>query len=175
MPSWACPAVSPRSAGLACPVSLYGAKTIPPMRAERGQEPTICRRRHATGLGPNYRHSRRRKRRRDPPPVAQARALFKRPRCLQRLSDWAFPTPNHASSATDTDDDNDGSISAFYMAHESCDDEDYAFPIDQTRKEQCPEWIDDTDDSDISRHSCPPVTVPPWNAWERESPTVIKC
>ena len=43
MPSWACPAVSPRSAGLACPVSLYGVKAIPPTRAERGQEPMIRR------------------------------------------------------------------------------------------------------------------------------------
>jgi len=90
------------------------------------------------------------------------------------LSDWAFPNPNHASSTTDADDDNDGSISAFNMAHESCDDEDDTFPIDQTREEQCPEWIDDTDDSAFSRHSCPPVTVPPWDAWKRESPTVIK-
>jgi len=44
-------------------------------------------------------------------------------------------TLNHASSATDTDDDNDGSISAFDMAHESRDDEDNLSPIDQTREE----------------------------------------
>ena len=109
-------------------------------------------------------------------PVAQTRALFKRPRRLRRLGDWAFPTPNHASSATDTDDDNDGSISAFDMAHKSRDDEDNASPIDQTREEQCPEWIDDTDDSSaISRHSCSlPTAVPPRNARERESHAVIK-
>ncbi len=126
MPSWACPAISPRSAGLVCPVSLYGAKAIPPTRAEHGQELTIRRRRHAAGLGQNNRHSRRRIQRRNPPPAARARALFKRPRHLQRLSDWAFPTPNHALSATDADDDNDGRISAFDMAHKSRDDEDNA-------------------------------------------------
>ena len=176
MPSWACPAVSLHSAGLACPVSLYGAKTIPPTRAERGQEPTICRRCHATGSGPDHRRTQHRQRHQDPPPpVAQARALFKRPQRLQRLSDWAFPSPNHALLATDADDDNeDGSISAFDMAHESCDDNNSAFPIDQTREEQCTEWIDDTDDSAISWHSRPPITVPPREARERKSPAVIK-
>jgi hypothetical protein len=175
IPSWACPAVSPCSAGLACPVSLYGAKAIPPTREERGQEPTIRQRRHAAGSGPNYRRSRRCIRRQNPPPVAQTRALFKRPRRLRRLSDWAFPNPNHASPATDADDDNDGSISVFDMSHESRDDDDTASPIDQTREEQCPEWIDDTDDSSaISRHSCSLPTVPPRNAREKESHAVKK-
>ena len=108
MPSWACPAVSPHSAGVACPVSLYGEKARnPPTRAERGQELPIRRRSHATGSGPNYRRSRRRTRRRNPQPVAQTRAIFKRPRRLRRLGDWAFPTPNHATSATVADDDNE--------------------------------------------------------------------
>jgi hypothetical protein len=50
-----------------------------------------------------------------------------------------------------------------------------ASPIDQMREEQCPEWIDDTDDSSaISRHSCSHPTVPPRNARERESHAVIK-
>ena len=159
--SWACPAVSPRSAGFACPVSLYGTKArIPPTRAERGQEPMIRRRSHAAGSGPNYQRSRRRIRRRNPHPVAQTRALFKRPRCLQRLGNWAFPTSNHALSTTDTDDNNDGSISVSDMAHESCDDEDNASPIDQTSEEQCLEWIDDADDSSaISRHSCSELQI----------------
>jgi len=150
--SWACPAVSPHSAGFACPVSLYGAKAFPPTRAERGQEPTVRRRSHAAGSGPNYRRSRRCIRRRNTQPVARTRALFKRPRRLRRLSDWTFPTPNHVSTATDADDDDDGSISASDMAHESHDDEDNASQINQTR-EECPEWIDDTDE-----HSCSPQT-----------------
>jgi len=56
------------------------------------------------------------------------------------------------STATDADDDDDGSISASDMAHESHDDEDNASQINQTR-EECPEWIDDTDE-----HSCSPQT-----------------
>ena len=84
MPSWACPAVSPRSAGFACPVSLYGAKAVPPTREEHGQEPTARRRSHAagSGSGSNYQRSRRRIRRRNPQSVAQTQALFKRPRRL---------------------------------------------------------------------------------------------
>ena len=86
--SWACPAVSPRSAGFVCPVSLYGVKArTPPTRAERGQELPIRRRSHAAGSGPNYRRSRRRTRRRYPQPAAQTRAIFKRPRRLRRLGD----------------------------------------------------------------------------------------
>ena len=82
MPSWTCPAVSLRSAGLACPVSLYGAKGIPPTRAERGQEPTIRQQRHVTGSGPNYQRLQQCIQCRNPPP-AQAQALFKQPRLLQ--------------------------------------------------------------------------------------------
>jgi len=70
--------------------------------------------------------------------------------------------------ATDADDDDDGSISASDMAHESCDDEDNACQLNQTR-EECPEWIDDTDE-----HSCSPQTVPPVNARKRKSHAVIK-
>jgi hypothetical protein len=40
--SWSCPVVSPHSAGLECPVFLYGAKTVPPTRAEHQQEPASC-------------------------------------------------------------------------------------------------------------------------------------
>ena len=167
--SWACPAVSPRSAGFACPMSLYGAKAFLPTRAERGQEPTVRRQSHAAGSGPNYRRSRRCTIRRwNPQPVARTRALFKRPRRLRRLSEWAFPTPNHVSTATDADDDDDGIISMPDMAHEPRDDEDNASQINQTR-EECPEWIDDTDE-----HLYSPKTVPPRNARKRKSHAVIK-
>ena len=51
--SWICPAISPRSKGLACPVALYGEKTVPPKRSERRITP---RRRHrrAPNSGPNH-------------------------------------------------------------------------------------------------------------------------
>ena len=61
------------------------------------------------------------------------------------------------------------------MAHESRDDDDNTSPTDQTREEQCPEWIDNTDDSSaISRHSCSPATIPLRNGREKKSHTVIK-
>ena len=107
MHSWACPAVSPRGAGLACPVSLYGTKATPPTRAERGQVLLARRQRHAAGSGSNYRRSQQRIRRRTPQPVIQTRALFKRTRRLQRLGDWAFLSPTHASTATDAVSDDD--------------------------------------------------------------------
>ena len=77
-PSWYCPVVSPHSAGLVCPVFLYGAKTVPRIRAERQQKSVSRRRRHIVGSGPNYRRSRRRLSRRNPPGVHPARAIFKR-------------------------------------------------------------------------------------------------
>ena len=76
-PSWYCPAVSPHSAGLVCPVFLYGAKTVPPTRAERQQKPASRRRRHVVGSGPNYRRLRCRLSRRNPPRVHPARGIFK--------------------------------------------------------------------------------------------------
>ena len=66
-PSWYFPAVSPRSAGLVCPVFLYGAKMVPPTRAERQQKPASHRQHHAVGSGPNYRCSQRRLSQRTPP------------------------------------------------------------------------------------------------------------
>ena len=72
------------------------------------------------------------------------------------------------STATNADDDDDGSISASNLAHESRDDEDNTSQIDQTR-EECPEWIDNTNE-----HSCSPQTVPPRNARKRKSHAVIK-
>ena len=47
-------------AGLVCPVFLYGAKTVPPTRAERQQKSVSRRRRHVVGSEPNYRRLRRR-------------------------------------------------------------------------------------------------------------------
>jgi hypothetical protein len=124
--SWACPAVSPRSAGFACPVSLYRAKAILPTRAERGQEPTVrfdevmrqVRAQTTNACNDAY-------------GAETPNQLPEHEHCsnghhLRRLGAWAFPTPNHASTATDADDDDDGSISAFDMAHESRDDEDIA-------------------------------------------------
>jgi hypothetical protein len=32
---WQCPSVSPHEANVVCPIVLYGAKTVPPTRAER--------------------------------------------------------------------------------------------------------------------------------------------
>jgi len=66
-PSWSCPAVSPCSAGLECPVFLYGAKTVPPTRAERQQGPASRQQERAVGSGPNHPRSRRRLLRRNLP------------------------------------------------------------------------------------------------------------
>ncbi len=84
---WPCPPVSPRSASIACPVLLNGAKTIPPTRAERQQETTTQWRHHKTGSGPNHCRLRRRYLRRDPPPVTQKRSLLCTPCRRRRLSD----------------------------------------------------------------------------------------
>ncbi len=162
IPPWACPAVSPRSAGLTCPVSLYGAKTTPPTRAERGQETTTRRQRHAAGSGPNYRHSRWRILRQNPPPATPTQALFTWPQCLQRLSDWAFPNPNHVLPTTDSIEDKDGNISASEVSQKPRNDVDIASPTVQTRDEQCPDWIDNSDDSStMLRHSCSHPIAPP--------------
>jgi hypothetical protein len=56
----------------------------------------------------------------------------------------------------------------FYFSHEPRDDEDNASQINQTR-EECPEWIDDTDE-----HSYSPQTVPSRNARKKKSHAVIK-
>ena len=81
-PSWYFPAVSPRSAGLVCPVFFYGVKMVPLTRAEHQQKPASGRRRHAVGSGPNYRRSQRRLSRRTPPestqrkPYSNDRAMY---------------------------------------------------------------------------------------------------
>ena len=79
--SWICPAISPRSKGLACPVALYGEKTVPPKRSERRISP---RRRHrAPNSGPNHRRSLRRQRCRTPKTEPSVRVFFKHPKRLR--------------------------------------------------------------------------------------------
>ena len=95
--SWICPAISPRSTGLACPVALYGEKTVPPKRSERRITP---RRRHrrAPNSGPNHRRSLRRQRRRTPQPELPVRVFFKQSKRLRCLIEW--PLPSHRSVLT---------------------------------------------------------------------------
>ncbi len=97
--SWTCPAVSPRSAGLACPVALYGDKTVLPRRSEGRIIPR--RRHHAPNSGPNHRRSLRRQQRRTPQPELATRVLFKRPKQLRRLIKW--PLPGHLFLPTVSD------------------------------------------------------------------------
>jgi hypothetical protein len=110
MHSWQCPPVSPHDVGVVCPIVLYGAKTVPPTRAERRQKTSI-RRRHCTlGTGPNHRRSQRRHLRRNPRPITQTRSLFCTPRRRKQLRDWVFPHTNdshEAPGSTYKDDDND--------------------------------------------------------------------
>jgi hypothetical protein len=107
---WQCPPVSPHDAGVVCPIVLYGAKSVPPTRAEGGQKTSI-RRRHCTiGTGPNHRRSQRRHLRRNPRPITQTRSLFCTPRRQKQLCDWVFPHTNdshEAPGSTYEDDDND--------------------------------------------------------------------
>lgn len=51
MPSWRCPPISPCSAGLVCPVLLYGEATVPPMKVEQQQVPTPHWWHHVISLG----------------------------------------------------------------------------------------------------------------------------
>ncbi len=104
MPSWACPAVSPRSAGLACPMSLYGEKTVPPRRSERDKTPITRRRRHVPGSGPNRRRSLRQQRRRTPPSAAAVHDLFKRPKRLRRLIEWTLQSHYFVPAEDDHDE-----------------------------------------------------------------------
>ena len=55
-----CPPTSLCSAGLICPVMLYGEKITPPMRRERLQATRPRRRSFPLGKGPNHRQSARR-------------------------------------------------------------------------------------------------------------------
>ena len=50
---WQCPSVSLHEANVVCPIVLYGAKTVPPTRAERRQKMRTRRRHHTSGTGPN--------------------------------------------------------------------------------------------------------------------------
>ena len=93
---WQCP-VSPRTASVAGPVVLYGAKTVPPTKAERRQE-TMLRQQHCTaGTGPNHRRLQRRHLRHNPRPVTQQWSLFYTPHRRRQLSDWVFPSTKRLS------------------------------------------------------------------------------
>ena len=63
---WKCPPVSPHEAGVVCPLVLYGAKTVPPTRAERRHKTTIRRRHHTSGTGPNQCRTQQRHLKRNP-------------------------------------------------------------------------------------------------------------
>ena len=115
---WQCPSVSPHEANVVCPIVLYGAKTVPPTRAERRQQTSI-RRRHCTiGTGPNHRRSQRRHLRRNPRPITQTRPLFYTPRRQKQLRDWAFPHTNdsHEASGSTYEDDDDDDTTDFNMS-----------------------------------------------------------
>ena len=121
---WQCPPVSPCTAGVACPVVLYEAKTVPPTRAERRQETTIRRRHCTAGTGPNHRRSRRHHLRRNPRPVTQQRSLFYAPHRQRQLSDWAFPSTNdsndpHEASVPTYENDDDDTITLNSSLHNS--------------------------------------------------------
>ena len=151
-PSWYCPAVSPHSAGLVCPVFLYGAKTVPPTRAERQQKSVSRRRRHVVGSGPNYRRSRRRLSLRNPPGVHPGRAIFKQSRHARRLNLWAFPSPDgSAHNAIETDED---TISNWDSS---------TFHFDRDDNEPHTGRTDDITDGTISWHSQSTRQIPPQN------------
>jgi len=93
---WQCP-VSPRTASVAGPVVLYGAKMAPLTKAERRQE-TMLRQRHRTaGTGPNHRRLQRRHLRHNPRPVTQQWSLFYTPCRRRQLCDWVFPSTKRLS------------------------------------------------------------------------------
>ncbi len=155
IPPWACPAGSPRSVGLACPVSLYGARTTPPTRAERGQEAPPCRRRHGAGSGPNHRRSRRCLRRRTTLLAPPTRALFTRPRCPRQLQDWVLPTQAHTPLAITTADDGDNTMSLPDRPQLPHEDVDIASSPAPPRDDQCPDWTDTCDGySTVSELPC---------------------
>ncbi len=49
-----CPTFSPRTAGVVCPAILYGAKMVPPAKAEQRQETTLQQGHRMAGTGPNH-------------------------------------------------------------------------------------------------------------------------
>jgi hypothetical protein len=142
-----------------CPVLLYGAKTIPPTRAECRQT-MVSRQRHCkTGSRPNHRHSQRHQLRRNPPPTTPKRTLFYVPCHFKRLTDWAFPCINDSNNAPDT-------IHA--------DDEDDTISFDSNLPEpHSSEWTDRIADGDISWNSRP-SSVPPKDNPCNESPTIVQ-
>ena len=92
---WQYPSVSPHKANVVCPIVIYGAKTVPPTRAERRQKMRIRRQHHTSGTGPNRRHAQRRHLKCNPRPIVQQRPLFYAPCRRKQLRDWAFPHNDH--------------------------------------------------------------------------------
>ena len=156
--------VSPRSTGLACPVSLYGEKTVPPRRSERNNTPTTRRRRHAPGSGPNHRRSLRRQRRRTPPSAIAIHVSFKRPKRLRRLIKWTLPSLHISSAEVNCDglvrphvnDDVIPQATDLTIDDDSNDESsrDEATTADaKSATDQQAEWEDATEDNDNSRDS----------------------
>ena len=158
MHSWQCPPVSPHDAGVVCPIVLYGAKTVPPTRAERRQKTSI-RRRHCTiGTGPNHRRSQRCHLQHNPRPITQTRPLFYTPCHRKQLRDWAFPHTNdsHEASGSTYEDDDGNNTTDFNMSlHTSTS-------------------IDKITDGIISRKSLPPSPAPRQDEPRRRHTTVTQ-
>ncbi len=155
---WPCPPVSPRSTGIACPILLYGAKMVPPTRAECQQETTTRQRHHKTGSGPNHCCSQRCHLRRNPPPVTQKRSLFCTPFRQRRLSDWAFPCIDNSHEAPEMtcEDDDADAIALNSNLHES----------------SSIAWIDEFSNGAISWNLRPSPLAPPRDM-PRSKPTAI--
>ena len=149
-PSWICPAASPQSMGLACPVLLYGAQTIPPMRSDRcsnrNTPSTTRRRHHSSGSGPNRRRSLRRQRRHNSPQVLTVPSIFARPKRLRRLLDRTS-TSHHTSPKINSD------TPAFLPACDDAPTETTDPGIVQTLADETPHNIDWNDNS--ATHTSP--------------------
>jgi hypothetical protein len=156
--SWPCLPVSPSSAGVACPVLLYGVKTVPPTRAKRQQETTTQQQHHKTGSGPNHQCSRGHHLRHNPTQVTQKRPLFCTSRRQRRLSDWAFPCINNSHEALET----------------TCEDNGVdAIALNSTLHESSSiAWIDKIADGTISWNLRPSPLAPPRDT-PRSKPTAI--
>jgi hypothetical protein len=145
MPLWSCPPISPQSAGVACPVLLYGVKTIPPTRVECRQTMMSGQQHCKTDSGPNHCHSQRRHLQRNPSLTTPKRTLFYVPCLCKQLTDWAFwcIDDNNAPDTTHTDNDND------------------TISFNSTLPEpHSSEWTNKIADGDISWNSMPSSALP---------------
>jgi hypothetical protein len=157
---WPCPPISPSSAGIACPVLLYGTKTVPPRRVERQQETTTQRQHHKTGSGPNHQCSQRRHLQPNPPPVTQKWTLFCTPRRQWQLSDWEFLCINNSQEALETTcKDNDAdAIAPSLILHKS----------------SSIAWIDKIADGAISWNLQPSLLAPPRDTPQSKPTAVVQ-